>query len=142
MRTIKWSRASQSQDPKNPLADLHQDDERWYLDTLVAMLEETSNQAQLKDDFVFEHVVKRRPKLLHKGKRGPNSILSTVTGLFANYMNNSKKYGQCRLSQKQREDFEFLCMFFAALGDHQTVEYQFEQIQWQETLFAQGGTQF
>lgn len=142
MRTIKWSRAAQSQDPRNPLADLHHDDEVWYLDTLVAMLEEISNQGQRKDQFIWEHLEKRRPKNLHKGKLGPNSILTTVTGLFANYMNNSKKYGQCRLSAKQREDFEFLCMFFSALDSAATTDYTFETILWQECLFAQGGTQF
>lgn len=137
MRIVKWSKSEVSRDPKNPLVDLHPDDDGWYFDTLVSMTGEISRQAQLKDEYVWEQLAKRRPKHLHKGKDGPNSVLSVVTGLLANYLENTAKYGGCRISRKQQEDFEFVCLLFNAINSE-----QFDTVQWQECLFSQGGVTF
>ena len=137
MRTVKWSKSDVSRDPRNPLVDLHPDDESWYFNTLVAMTGEISRQAQIKDEVSWTALTKRRPKHLHKGVGGVNSVLSVATGLLANYLENTAKYGVCRISKKQQEDFEFVCLMFNAIDAE-----RFDTVQWQECLFSQGGVTF
>ena len=137
MRTIKYSESSVGRDKQNPLVDLHPDDAQYYFQTLNSWVAAISTYAQVKDDFVWEQMHKRRPKQLHKGRAGPNSILSTVTGLLSNYINNLNQYGSCRLSKRQLTDVEFCSHFFAALDAE-----QFEMIQFQQALFDQAGNTF
>lgn len=136
-RTVKYMPTTLGKDPKNPLVDLSQEDNAWYFRTLVNMTATISTHAQIKDEYVWEQMIKRRPKQLHKGKGGPNSIVSLVTGLLGNYIHNTEKYGVCRPSVKQLEDLEFACLFFNAV-DSET----FEPIMIQQALFSAEGVEF
>lgn len=136
-RTIKYMPTSLGKDPKNPLVDLHPDDNAWYFRTLVNMTATISEYGQSKDEYVWEQLSKRRPKQLSKGRNGPNSLVSLVTGLLGNYIHNTEKYGVCRPSVKQLEDLEFACLFFNAV-DSET----FEPIMIQQALFSAEGVEF
>lgn len=141
MKTIKYMTSSVGKDPKNPLLDIHQDDHAWYFDTLVKMTGKMSDLGQFKggdDDgeYAWQQLIRRRPKQLSIGKRGPNSVFSLITGLLHNYIQNQAKYGVCRISRKQSEDFEFACLFFHA------IDSSFETIQWQQSLFTTEGVNF
>ena len=141
MKTIKYMTSDVGKDPRNPLFDIHKDDQLWYFDTLVQMTGKMSDLGQFKGGdedhkYYWEQLIRRRPTQLSKGKQGPNSVFSLITGLLANYINNQAKYGVCRISRKQTEDFEFACMFFHA------IDNTFETIQWQQSLFNTDGVDF
>ena len=136
-RQIKYSPSSVGRDPKNPLVDIHPDDSAWYFDQLVDWCDYISHAGQVKDEFLWDALQKRRPKHLHKGRNGPNSIVSVVTGLLANYIKNTATYGGCRISKKQMEDLEFVSNLFSAIDAE-----RFPQIQFQQALFTQGGHTF
>lgn len=137
MKTIKYSPSTAGRDPKNPLMDMHPDDSSWYFEQLVEWCDYISSAGQTKDEFLWDALAKRRPKHLHKGRNGPNSVVSVVTGLLANYWRNTKQYGACRLSRKQMEDLEFISNLFSAIDNQ-----RFAQIQFQQTLFTSDGQQF
>ena len=137
MKQIKYSPSSVGRDPRNPLMDMHPDDSAWYFEQLIDWCDYISHAGQTKDDFLWDALQKRRPKHLHKGRNGPNSVVSVVTGLLANYWRNTKQYGICRLSKKQMEDLEFVAQLFSAIDNS-----RFPQIQFQQSLFSQGGTDF
>lgn len=137
MRTIKYSPNTLGRDVKNPLIDLHPDDEAYYFQTLNSWLATISHHAQVKDEFVWTQLTKRRPKQLCKGRAGPNSVVSTVTGLMSNYVSNLGKYPQVRISKKATADIEFCSQFFAALEPN-----THEMILFQPALFDQGGVEF
>jgi hypothetical protein len=141
MKTIKYMTSDVGKDPKNPLYDIHKDDTLWYFDTLVKMTGKMSELGQFKagddeSEFAWEQLLRRRPKQLSIGKRGPNSVFSLITGLLHNYIQNQAKYGVCRISKKQTVDFEFACMFFHA------IDSNFETVQWKPSLFNTDGVDF
>jgi len=136
-KIIKTSPSTAGADPKNPLMDLHPDDSVWYFEQLIDYVSYISDCGQSKG-LAWEEIVRRRPRHLSKGVGGPNSVLSTVTGLLANYYNATKRYGYCRISKKQQADIEFVSMLF-----HACDETRFPVIQWQAALFAiDGGVTF
>lgn len=135
-RTVKYTSSDRGRDPRNPLLDLHPDDSAWYFEQLISWLDTASAVGQEKDQFVWEQLIKRRPKQLHKGARGPNSVLTTVSGLLSNYWHNTKKYGVCRISRKQMEDIEFVSQIMATINSSHTI------VVFQQALFDQGGTSF
>ena len=141
MKTIKYMTSDVGKDPRNPLFDIHKDDQLWYFDTLVQMTGKMSDLGQYKNgdeesEYAWEQLIRRRPKQLSIGKLGPNSVFSLITGLLANYINNQAKYGVCRVSKKQSQDFEFASMFFHA------IDNTFEPVQWKPTLFNTDGVDF
>lgn len=136
MRTITYTRSSVGKDPRNPLIDIHPDDELFYFETLVEWLGEISTQAQQKPDFVWDELIKRRPKQLSKGQTGPNSVFSTVSGLLYNYVNNNKRVGVCRISLRQTEDITLISQIMHCVRD------DLPEIQFREALFNQKGVEF
>jgi hypothetical protein len=56
------------------------------------------------DETLREMVLKRKPKLFPKGKRGPNSVLSFAGGIVANRVVNDKK----NISEPQLEGIEWM----------------------------------
>lgn len=143
IKTIKYMPSTVGKDPKNPLVDIHKDDEAWYFDTLLEMLEIMSEYGQFKagdDDgeFVWGHIIKRRPKTLSKGRRGPNSYSTLIQGLLVNYIKNTGKYGVCRISKRQLEDFETATTFFNAIVGDERIQL----VRFQQSLFSQDGVNF
>ena len=136
-KTIKYMPTQLGKDPKNPLVDLNPDQRLWYFNTLVNMTATISEYGQSKDEYVWTQLIKRRPKQISKGRNGPNSLVSLVTGLLGNYIHNTEKYGQCRVSLRQLEDFEFACLFFNAVDSE-----KFEPIMIQQALFSAEGVDF
>jgi len=136
MKTVKYSASSVGRDPKNKLVDIHKSDETWYFNTLVDMLGKISELGQTKE-YAWDELIKRRPKTLLKGKTGPNSFFSLVSGLLYNYLQNTARYGVCRLSERQMADFEIATMFFHALDNA-----RFEPVTFQEALFDINGNEF
>lgn len=142
VKTIKYMPSTVGRDPKNPLVDIHKDDETWYFNTLVEMIDMLSDTGQYKagdeeGEYIWTQLNKRRPKTLSMGRKGPNSVVTLIQGLLANYIKNTAKYGVCRISKSQLEDFEYACQLFVVLDSE-----RFEKVQFQQALFSQDGVNF
>lgn len=142
MKNIKYMQSDAGRDPRNPLLDIHKDDQAWYFNTLVEMAGCASDLGQFKagdeeSEYAWTQLIRRRPKQLSIGKRGPNSIFTLVSGLLYNYIRNLDKYGVCRISLRQSQDFEFATLFFHAIDSS-----RFEPVQFQRAMFTAQGVEF
>ncbi len=137
IRQIKYSKTTIGKDPHNCLCDIAPQDQAYYFDQLVSWMAALSEWGQTKDSYIWEQMIRRRPRQLSVGRAGPNSVVTIVGGLLTNYINNHKKYGICRVSERQIEDYEFVSQIMhSVLGD------QSLPTQWIQCLFDQDGTQF
>ena len=138
IKQIRYSKSMVGTQPHNALCDIALEDQVYYFEQLVSWLQHISEWGQFKDPYGWELAQRRRPKELHMGKHGPNSIITMVSGLLCNYIQNLKKYqGQCRISESQMEDFKWISEFMhSALGESSPP------VQWIQCLFDQDGTQF
>tara|TARA_B100000925_G_scaffold266867_1_gene226979 strand:+ start:1025 stop:1435 length:411 start_codon:yes stop_codon:yes gene_type:complete len=128
MKNIKYLETNLGTDPKNPLNQMRDEDVTYILNYLINTAKYFSDVAQ-KKGLVWEDLIKRRPKHLHKGTNGPNSIMSFCLGLLTNTYFNIQKYnGQCRISRKQIEDLEFCSMCLNLANDN------FEAIRFQHSI--------
>jgi hypothetical protein len=138
IKQIKYSKSMVGTQPHNALCDIAPQDQAYYFDQLVTWLHHISEWGQYKDPYGWEMAQRRRPKELHIGQHGPNSIITMVAGLLCNYIHNHKKYhGVCRISERQMADFKWISEFMhGALGESSPP------VQWIQCLFDQDGTQF
>jgi hypothetical protein len=133
MRQIKYIETSLGTNPKNPLCQIRDEDLTYILNYLMESAKYFSDLAQMKSP-VWEDVIKRLPKKLHKGSNGPNSILSFCLGLLTNTYFNIQKYdGKCSISKKQIEDLEFCSMCLHIANNN------FEVLKMQHSLFDFNG---
>ena len=137
IRQIRYSKTTIGHNPKNALCDIAPQDQAYYFDQLVSWMAALSEWGQIKDSYTWEQMIRRRPRHISIGRSGPNSVLTIVGGLLTNYILNQKKYGVCRVSERQIEDFEFVSQIMhSALGEASPP------VQWVQSLFDQDGTMF
>jgi hypothetical protein len=137
IRDLKYSKTNIGKDPNNCLCDILPQDQAYYFDQLVAWMAALSDWGQTKDNFVWDQMITRRPRQLSMGKHGPNSVLTIVSGLLTNYITAHKKYGVCRVSERQLEDFEWVSHIM-----HATLGQASPPVRWVQCLFTADGTQF
>jgi hypothetical protein len=130
-KTIKYIETDIGSDKTNPLCQIRDEDITYILNYLMESVRYFSDLSQ-KKSLVWEDMVKRLPKHLHKGANGPNSIMSFCLGLMTNMYFNIQKYnGKVRLSRKQIEDLDFCTMCIAMTND------KFDVIKFRRTDFAE-----
>lgn len=134
-REIAYTETNVGTDPKNPLCDLREEDTAWLYNEIIRSMGVFSRLAQRKCD-VWTDVTARQPKGFSKGKHGPNSIFSILAGILANYVENTRKYGVCRLSKKQIQDLETAFTLLPYVDD------SFSRIRFKQSLFAVGDVKF
>lgn len=124
-KTIKYIETDKGTDKKNPLNELHNDDLTYLLNYVMRGVGFISDQAQRKDSKIWDQLIKRMPKKLYSGKKGPNSISSFVLGMAHNIFFNIQKYGTCRISRKQMEDLEMISLYMAHVSnDFEVIRFQ------------------
>jgi hypothetical protein len=133
-KTIKYLETDKGSDKKNPLNELHNDDLTYMLNYFMRGVGFISDQAQQKDSKIWEQLIKRLPKKLYAGKKGPNSIASFILGMSHNVFFNIQKYGTCRISRKQMEDIEMISLYLAYVSD------EFDAIRFQHSIGTIDGT--
>jgi hypothetical protein len=137
MNTIEicYTETNVGADPKNPLCDIREEDTAMLYNEIIRSMGVFSTLNQKKND-LWTDVTARQPKMFSKGKNGPNSLFSILAGILANYIENTKKYGVCRLSKKQIQDLEWA---FTLLP---YVDNSFSRIKFKQSLFDVGGVKF
>ena len=134
---IRYHKTDIGTDPRNRLCDLAPQDQATYFDQLVSWLAALSEMGQRKESFAWDEMIRRRPRQLSIGRSGPNSVLTIVGGLLSNYIQNHKKYGVCRVSERQMEDFEWVSRIM-----HSELGESSPPVRWIQSLFEQDGTTF
>ena len=134
-REIAYTETNVGGDPRNPLCDIREEDTAWLYKEIIRSMGVFSTLAQRKGD-LWTDVTARQPKGFSKGKCGPNSLFSILAGILSNYVENTQKYGVCRLSKKQIQDLETA---FTLLP---YVDESFSRIRFKQSLFDVGGMKF
>tara|TARA_Y200000002_G_C22555761_1_gene610232 strand:- start:192 stop:614 length:423 start_codon:yes stop_codon:yes gene_type:complete len=133
-KLIKYIETNIGTDKKNPLCQLRDEDLNYILNYLFDCASFFSDIGQNKNG-VWEDLVHRMPKRLHRGANGPNSIMTFCLGLLTNINKNIGKYkGNCRLSKKQIDDLEF-CSKCLHLADD-----KFDVLKFQHSLLEFEGS--
>ena len=137
VREIRYSKTTIGRDPRNCLCDIAPQDQAYYFDQLVSWMAHISAWGQQKDSYKWDQMITRRPRQLSMGEHGPNSVMTIVGGLLTNYIRAHKKYGVCRISERQMEDFEWVSHIM-----HSAIGEESPPVRWTQCLFDQDGNLF
>lgn len=127
-KIIKYLETDKGIDKNNPLNELHNDDLTYILNYVIRGVGFISDQGQKKDNNIWDQLIKRMPKKLYAGKKGPNSIATFIMGMAHNIFFNIQKYGTCRISRKQMEDLEMVSLYLNYVSE------EFDHIRFQHSI--------
>lgn len=127
-KIIKYLETDKGLDKKNPLNELHNEDLTYLLNYVMRGVGFISDQGQTKDSKIWDQLIKRMPKKLYAGKKGPNSIATFILGMAHNVFFNIQKYGTCRISRKQMEDIEMISLYLNYVSE------EFDHIRFQHSI--------
>jgi len=127
-KIIKYLETDKGTDKNNPLNELHNEDLTYLLNYVMRGVGFISDQGQKKDNNIWDQLIKRMPKKLYAGKKGPNSIATFIMGMAHNIFFNIQKYGTCRISRKQMEDLEMVSLYLNYVSE------EFAHIRFQHSI--------